>query len=188
MPATMAKALAASALAVALLAGVLAAACASTPARRRAGANHPAAAAPSTPPLPPAEKLPPGVSLATQAELLPLGPFRITALYCGKFTPAQRRQFGTTARGGFVYRYTNISQKLTGSPALPVNFLQGRELAGGNVPGDQAAIGPGLSAEGEVDAVGMSGQPVTFDRCQLMGYQVMPAHGAPIGNYRPVAP
>lgn len=182
---TVAKALAASALAV----GLLLAACSSRP----PGPHHPspsqqAGARPAVPPTHGTEDFPPNVSLATQAELLPLGPFKITALYCGKFTRAQRREFGTTARGGFIYRYTNISQKLTGSPALPVNFLQGRELAGGNVPGDQAAIGPGLSAEGEVDAVGMSGQPITFTACQLMGYQVMPAHGAPIGNYRPVAP
>ena len=187
---TVAKALAASALAVALLAGVLAAACASTPVRSRAGDRHPAAAShPVAPAAHGTEDFPPNVSLATQAAFLPPGPFRITPpLHCGKLTSAERRKFGTTARRGFIYGYVNVSRSTTGSPSVAVNFLAGHLLAGSNVTGDQEGVGPGQSGEGEVDAVGLSGQPITFTGCQLTGYSVVTPGGDSVGTFRPVSP
>lgn len=185
MYSAVAKALAASALAV----GLLLAACSSGP----PGPHHPspsqqAAARPGAPSVHGTEDFPPNVSLATQAAFLPPGPFRISQPHCGRLSAADRKRFGTTSRRGFTYRYTNVSRSVTGSPSVAVNFLEGHTLAGSNVTGDQEAVGPGQSAAGEVDAVGLSGQPITFTECQLTGYGVVTPSGDSMGNYRPVAP
>lgn len=186
MYSTVAKALAASALAAGLL---LAACSASSGQHRPPRSSTPAAATSSTPPGHGTEDFPPNVSLATQAAFLPPGPFRITPpLHCGKLTATERRKFGTTARRGFVYGYVNVSRSTTGSPSVAVNFLAGHLLAGSNVTGDQEGVGPGQSGEGEVDAVGLSGQPITFTGCQLTGYSVVTPGGDSVGTYRPVSP
>lgn len=175
-------------LAAGVLLGTVLAACSAGPPPQRhpPPPRHPVAATQS-----PAASLgnaPHNVSLAAQAASLPAGPFRITVEHCGKLTRAQRNKFGTTARGGLTYRYANVSRSLAGSPSLAVNFLAGHGLAGSNVTGNQEAVGPGQSAEGEVDAVGLSGQPITFTACQLTGYNVVTAAGDSPGTYRPVSP
>jgi len=106
------------------------------------------------------------------------GPFKITPLHCGKLTSAEQNQFATNATSGLIYRYTNDSSTITGSPDLSVNFTTGSTVDGNNVTGDQTAITPGQSAEGEVDAVSGSGQNLGFTDCELMSYQVASSQGA----------
>lgn len=113
------------------------------------------------------------------------GPFRITPLFCGKLSSSQQNQFGTTARGGFVYRYTNTSPVITGSPDLSVNFLSGATVAGSNVTGDQTAIGPGQNSEAEVDALNGSGGDISFTRCEVVSYTVVSSQGDLPGTFAP---
>lgn len=110
------------------------------------------------------------ISLSTQAKNLPPGPFRITPVSCGPYTAAQRAKFATTAKGGLVYRYTNVSNSLTGMAKLEVDFVNGTEVLGDNVTGSAPEIGPGQSAEGYVDALNSGGQDVAFTGCELMQY------------------
>lgn len=111
------------------------------------------------------------ILLSTQAKNLPPGPFRITAVSCGPYTAAQQSKFGTTAKGGLVYRYANVSNSLTGAPSLDVDFLDGNTVLGDNVTGSNAPdISPGQTAEGHVDALDGSGQSLVFTSCELMQY------------------
>lgn len=122
---------------------------------------------------------------SSAAQLAP-GPFRIRPLHCGHFSQALRNRLGTTAHGGLTYRFTNVSQTLTGAPNLPVNFTTGSNVQGSNVSGDITSVGPGQSGLGEVDAVGGSGENLTFTGCELMGYGVVSdASGGLPGTYAP---
>lgn len=123
------------------------------------------------------------ITLASTGD--PLGPFKITPLYCGKFTNAEQNQFGTTAAGGFIFRYANIKGEMTGSPNLTVNFLEGSTVVGSNVPGgsNEPNIGPGQNAETEVDAVGGSGQNLDFTRCEVGSYLVVTSQAQTLPGY-----
>lgn len=113
------------------------------------------------------------------------GPFRITPVYCGKFSAAQQNQYGTNAAGGLIYRFANDSNTLTGSPNVSVNFLTGSNVAGANVSGAQTAINPGQNGNGEVDAVGGSGQSLAFTRCEIESYGIVTSAGGQPGTYAP---
>jgi hypothetical protein len=94
----------------------------------------------------------------------------ITPLYCGKLSAAQQQRFGTTSAGGLIYRYTNHSAGVTGAAKLYVGFTAAGAVAGENYAGTVASVGPGQSAEGEVDAIGISGQDLAFSGCEVMSY------------------
>lgn len=135
-------------------------------------------------PAAPAKTSVKGVTLSPDTGMAP-GPFSITPVSCGKYTPAQQNQFSTNATGGLVFKYTNESQDLTGSPNLEVNFTNGSEVAGNNVSGGTTDIGPGQSAEASVDAVGGSSS-LKFTGCELMTYGVDASNGgAQPGNFAP---
>ena len=97
------------------------------------------------------------------------GPMKITPLYCGKLTAAQQARFGTTAVGGLIYRYANHASA-SGAAKLYVGFTNGTTVAGENYAGQVSDITDGQSAEGEVDAIGISGQDLTFTGCEVMSY------------------
>lgn len=111
------------------------------------------------------------------------GPFTITPVYCGKFSSAQQQEFGTTAKGGLIYRYANESQSLSGSPKLDVDFTSGSTVAGENVSATETTAAPGQSAEGEVDAVGDSGSDLSFTGCQINSYSVVTSGGVDPVSY-----
>jgi hypothetical protein len=98
---------------------------------------------------------------------------KITPLYCGKLSAAQQSQFGTTAAGGLIYRYANKSTGEAGSAKLAVGFTAGGSIAGENYAGTLPPVSSGQSAEGEVDAVGISGEDLTFSGCELMSYALV---------------
>ena len=128
------------------------------------------------------------ITLSGQGAHLPSGPFKITPVYCGTFTQAQRNTFGTNARGGLIYRYTNESNTLTAAANLSVNFLKGSMVVASNVAGagNLPSIDPGQSAEGEVDAVGGSGGNIAFSGCEVMDYGLITdSSGALPGTYAP---
>jgi hypothetical protein len=104
------------------------------------------------------------------------GPMTITPLYCGKLSSAQREQFGTTAAGGLIYRYANHSGT-TGAAKLFVGFSNGSTVAAENYAGQPPSIASGQSAEGEVDAIGIAGQDVTFSGCNVMSYALITSSG-----------
>jgi hypothetical protein len=101
------------------------------------------------------------------------GPMAITPVYCGKLSAAQQEQFGTTAAGGLIYRYANRSNTLTGAAKLFAGFTDGTTVAGENYAGSLPNIAPGQSAEGEVDAIGISGQDLKFTGCEIMSYALI---------------
>lgn len=166
----------------AIAAVLLTAACASTspaaaPATSAAPLPSSTPTPSSTPPASPSAPASPAsghagkILLSTQAKNLPPGPFRITAISCGPYTASEQAKFGTTARGGLVYRYANASNSLTGAPSLDVDFLSGSNVLGDNVTGNNAPdISPGQTAEGHVDALDGSGQNLAFTGCELMQY------------------
>jgi hypothetical protein len=98
------------------------------------------------------------------------GPMAITPLYCGKLSAAQQQQFGTSAVGGLIYRYTNHSAGLSGAAKLYVGFTDAGTVVAENYAGTVTSVGPGKSGEAEVDAVGISGQGVTFSGCSVLSY------------------
>jgi phage protein D len=97
----------------------------------------------------------------------------ITPVYCGKLSAAQRQQFGTTAAGGLIYRYANHSGTLSGAAKLFAGFTNGATTAGENYAGSLPDIAPGQSAEGEVDAIGISGQNLAFTGCEVLSYALV---------------
>jgi hypothetical protein len=101
------------------------------------------------------------------------GPMAITPVYCGKLSAAQQKQFGTTAVGGLIYRYANNSDTLTGAAKLFAGFTDGTTEAGENYAGNLPDIAPGQSAEGEVDAIGIEGQDLTFTGCEVISYALV---------------
>jgi hypothetical protein len=96
-------------------------------------------------------------------------PFKITPLFCGKYTPAQVNQFADYS--GLIFRYTNRGTE-TAAPELRVNFVNGSTVAGDNVNGAIPDIAPGQSAIGEVGAVGGMGATLHFKTCQPVSYTV----------------
>ncbi len=106
----------------------------------------------------------------------------ITPMYCGPLSAAQQAQFKTTAAGGLIYRYANHS----GEPAaakLYVAFTDGSAVAGANYAGTLAEIASGHSAEGEVDALGISGQGVKFTSCEVESYALEASSGVDPVSY-----
>jgi hypothetical protein len=95
----------------------------------------------------------------------------ITPVFCGKFSSAQQSEFGTTATGGFVYKFTNGSN-MTAAPNVSIDFTTGSTVDGSNVTGDLTTVAPGQNSTGEVDAVGGSGQDIAFTGCEIMSYGV----------------
>lgn len=129
---------------------------------------------------------PRNVTVAAGAAHLPPGPFRIVGRYCGVFTAAQRARYGTTARGGLVYTYTDTSATVTGAPNLSAEFLRDGTVAGSGFPATLTSVRPGHSATGEVDAVDAGGRPLAFTGCELVSYTVVTgAGGGPPGSYAP---
>lgn len=108
---------------------------------------------------------------------------KITAVYCGPLSAAQRSQFGTTAAGGLIYRYANTSSGVTGSAKLYVGFTAGGGIAGSNYAGTLPDIGPGKSGEGEVDAVDIKGQDLNFSDCEIMSYALVTSTGVDPVSY-----
>lgn len=105
------------------------------------------------------------------------GPEKLTFGTCGNLSAAQQAQFGTTASAGLTYAFVNGSAGLA-APKVEVNFLDGTTVVASNVSGAGLdPIGPGQSGSGEVDAVGDSGQDVTFTSCQVTGYAVVGSDG-----------
>jgi len=106
----------------------------------------------------------------------------ITPVYCGTLSAAQQAQFRTTASGGLIYRYANHA----GEPAaakLDVAFTDGGAIAGENYAGTLPEIASGHSAEGEVDAIGITGQGVTFTHCKVVSYVLTTASGVDPVSY-----
>jgi hypothetical protein len=111
------------------------------------------------------------------------GPMKVTAVYCGSLSAAQRQRFGTTAAGGLIYKYANASDSESGSAKLYVGFTNGSGVAGSNYAGTLPAVAPGKSAEGEVDAVGIEGQDLTFTGCELLSYALVTGTGVDPVSY-----
>jgi hypothetical protein len=110
------------------------------------------------------------------------GPMTITPLYCGKLSAAQRRQFGTTAVGGLIYQYAN-HLGMAAAAKLYVGFTDGTTLAAENDAATVASIASGQSGEGEVDAIGITGQGVSFTGCEVMSYALVTSSGADPVSY-----
>jgi hypothetical protein len=106
----------------------------------------------------------------------------ITPVYCGTLSAAQQQQFGTTATGGLIYRYTNHSGE-SAAAKLYVAFNDGSTVAGANYAGTPPKVASGLSAEGEVDAIGITGQGVTFTSCQIQSYALEATSGVDPVSY-----
>ena len=173
---------------------LLTAACSSGATQSAPTPSVPAAAAPSSPAPSPstlsASPRPAGqpagagnISRSTQARHLPPGPFRITPVKCGPYTAAEQSRLGTTAKGGLIFKYTNVSNTLTDAVKLDVGFTSGSTVEGENVNGGSPKVAPGQSAEAAVDALGGSGTNLTFTACQLNTYSLMGTPAA--GSYAP---
>jgi hypothetical protein len=106
----------------------------------------------------------------------------ITPLYCGTLSAAQRRQFGTTAAGGLIYRYANHADA-PGAAKLDVGFTNGTTIDASNYAQTPPSIAPGQSAEGEVDALGITGEGVSFTGCELMSYALITSSGVDPVSY-----
>jgi hypothetical protein len=115
------------------------------------------------------------ITIGPTGGMLP-GPMTITPLYCGKLSAAQRQQFGTTAAGGLIYRYANHSGA-PGAAKLDVGFTDGTTIDASNYAESPRSIASGQSAEGEVDAIGITGQGASFTGCELMSYALITSSG-----------
>jgi hypothetical protein len=113
---------------------------------------------------------------------MPAGPMTITPVYCGTLSAAQQAQFRTTAAGGLIYRYANHSGEAAAAK-LYVAFTDGSTVAGENYAGTLPEIASGRSAEGEVDAIGISGQDVKFTGCELVSYALVETSGVDPVSY-----
>jgi hypothetical protein len=116
---------------------------------------------------------------STAGHGLPPGPFRIAAVKCGPYTAVEKAKFGTTAKGGLIFKYTNASNSLTDAVKLDVSFMAGTSVLGENVNGQAPAVAPGQSGEAAVDATGGSGTDLTFTTCELNTYSLL---GSPAGG------
>ena len=121
------------------------------------------------------------ITIGPTGGMLP-GPMTVTPLYCGKLSAAQRQQFGTTAAGGLIYRYANHSGA-PGAAKLDVGFTDGTTIAASNYAQSPRSIASGQSAEGEVDASGITGQGVSFTGCELMSYALVTSTGVDPVSY-----
>jgi hypothetical protein len=140
----------------------------------RAAVTTPAAATPKT--------VDGDITIAPAGSMAP-GPMKITPVYCGKFTAAQQSEYGTTAAGGFVYRFVNDSANLVAAPKVDVDFTSGTTVAGSNVTADPTQVSPGKTGTGEVDAVGASGQVLPLTGCEVMSYALITSSGAGPASY-----
>jgi hypothetical protein len=103
---------------------------------------------------------------------------KITPVYCGKLSAAQQTQFGTTAAGGLIYTYANKGAgAVTGSAKLYVGFTGAGGILGTNYAGTVPDIDPGKSAQGEVDAVDIQGNDLSFTGCEIMSYSLVTSVG-----------
>lgn len=117
------------------------------------------------------------ITLSGKVRNLPPGPFKITPVKCGRYTAAEQDKFGTSADGGFIFKYTNVSNTLTDQPNLEVNFLKGSTVVGNNVTGHVLDVDPGQSAEASVNAVSGGGGSLSFDTCEMMDYGLIGGSG-----------
>jgi hypothetical protein len=122
------------------------------------------------------------ITIAPAGSMTP-GPMKVTPVYCGKFTAAQQSQYGTTAAGGFVYKFTNISNTTAAAPSVEVDFTSASTVVGSNVSGTLTPVLQGQTGTAEVDALGQSGQDLAFSGCQVMSYSLQTDAGAVPGNY-----
>jgi hypothetical protein len=106
----------------------------------------------------------------------------ITPVYCGPLSAAQQAQFDTTATGGLIYRYANHAGEVAAAK-LYVSFADGSSVAGANYAGTLPEIASGQSAEAEVDAIGISGQGVSFTSCEIESYSVEASSGVDPVSY-----
>ena len=113
---------------------------------------------------------------------LAAGPMTITPVYCGALSAAQQAQFRTTAAGGLIYRYANHAGE-SGAAKLFVAFTDGSTVAGENYAGTLPEIASGHSAEGEVDAIGITGQGVKFTSCEVKSYALEATSGVDPVSY-----
>jgi hypothetical protein len=112
------------------------------------------------------------------------GPMTITPVYCGKLSAAQQAQFGTTAAGGLIYTYANsASAGVSGSANLDVGFTNSSGILGSNYASNLHSVPPGKSAEGEVDAIGVQGQDLSFSGCEIMSYALVSSMGVDPVSY-----
>jgi hypothetical protein len=101
--------------------------------------------------------MPPAASAAPAA-----GPFKITPLFCGKYSPAQMQRWEDY--GGLIFKYTNTGQ-VPDSVVVRANFVQGSTVISSNVAAYEPTITPGQSAYAEV-GYGAGTMPAHF-KCQV---------------------
>ena len=106
----------------------------------------------------------------------------ISPVYCGTLSAAQQAQFRTTAAGGLIYRYANNAGERAAAK-LYVAFADGTTIAGENYAGTLPEIAAGHSAEGEVDAIGITGQGVKFTSCEVKSYALEATSGVDPVSY-----
>ena len=121
------------------------------------------------------------ITIGPAGGMLP-GPMTITPLYCGTLSAAQRQRFGTTAAGGLIYRYANHSGA-PGAAKLDVGFADGTTIDASNYAESPPSIASGQSGEAEVDALGITGQGVSFTGCELMSYALITSSGVDPVSY-----
>jgi hypothetical protein len=138
------------------------------------GSSTPAAHAPSAAPA---------ASVPASSAGAATGPFKIKVLYCGPFSKAQQNQ--NEDYSGLIFKYTNVSNSVVGSPVLSVNFTKGSTVTGSNVNGSEPNISPGQSATADVGAVGDGGQTLKFTGCQPVSCGVQTPAGDLPGTYTP---
>ncbi len=103
------------------------------------------------------------------------GPFTVTLTYCGKLSTAQQTQFSTNGTAGAVVTAVNHGT----APyrvQVQAEFIAGTTVAGDNVTGYSALIGPGQSQQLEADQYPPPANP--SDTCKLIGYAVQSASGS----------
>lgn len=109
------------------------------------------------------------------------GPFKITPLYCGVFSPSQRAQYKLPAAiaSGLLYRYLNVASKQSSAggvlmqPELAVDFSDssGVAVAHGVSTGWDFTT-PGGSSTGAVGATDTNGNVVKFASCHMTSYAI----------------
>jgi hypothetical protein len=129
--------------------------------------------------------LPPNVTLSPLGSSLNAGPMTITVLSCGRYTAAQRAEFGVKARGGLVYAYAGGASAPDAAAALEVEFTNGGKVVGKRVASPPSAVGPGQAATAWVNAVGSAGQNLRFSGCELVSYRLRPNPGSRSARYAP---
>ena len=109
---------------------------------------------------------------------------KITAVYCGPLSAAQRSQFGTTAAGGLIYRYANDgSSGVTGSAKLYVGFTADGGIARVELRGNPARRRPGQVRGGRGGRGRHQGQDLNFSGCEIMSYALVTSTGVDPVSY-----